>query len=348
MSDAEAAWPGKSVVAVSGLVKWFGGARAGSQAASPGVRAVSMASSPGVRALDHVSLAVDRGTIFGLLGQNGAGKTTLVKILLGLLAPSEGTAELLGRPVGSPVARREVGYLPEDHQLPPYHTAESLLDFYGSLQGLCPRDRRRRSAEVLERVGLAGRSRERIRGYSKGMRQRLALAQALLHEPSVLFLDEPTDGVDPLGRRQIRELLLAERDRGVTVFINSHLLGEVEDLCDRVAILRKGVIVRQGTVGQVVESRATWLVAFDRPVPEALTWRSGRLMPSGRPGLLRFDPAAQEDPEAAGSDASAAVDRLLAEAIPHGLRLRHLERERRTLEDVYLELAVPARGEPTA
>lgn len=323
---------GDAVVRVRGLVKCFG------QSPAPNAARAS-----GVRALDGVDLTVDRGTIFGLLGQNGAGKTTLVKILLGMLAPTEGTATLLGLAVGSTAARREVGYLPEDHQLPPYHTAESLLDFYGTLQGMSRRDRKTRAAAVLERVGLADRSRERIRGYSKGMRQRLAIAQALLHSPSVLFLDEPTDGVDPVGRRQIRDLLLSERDRGVTVFINSHLLGEVEGLCDRVAILRKGLLVREGTVSTVVGSRSSWLVAFDRPLPETASWRSGRLGPAGREGLLRFEPAGDVHPNA--SESPVAIDHLIAEAIDLGLRLRHLERERRTLEDVYLELAVQASGE---
>ncbi|MFM8579547.1 MAG: ABC transporter ATP-binding protein, partial [Planctomycetaceae bacterium] len=180
---------GDAVVRVRGLVKCFG------QSPAPNAARAS-----GVRALAGVDLTVDRGTIFGLLGQTGAGKTTLVKILLGMLAPTEGTATLLGLAVGSTAARREVGSLPEDHQLPPYHTAESLLDFYGTLQGMSRRDRKTRAAAVLERVGLADRSRERIRGYSKGMRQRLAIAQAMLHSPSVLFLDAPTDGVDPVGR----------------------------------------------------------------------------------------------------------------------------------------------------
>ena len=319
---------GQPVVEVRGLVKCFGG----------------------TRAVDGVSLSVDRGTIFGLLGQNGAGKTTLVKMLLGMLAPTDGTAELLGRPVGSLAARREVGYMPEDHQLPPYPTAESLLDYYGGLQGLSRRDRVRRAGEVLGRVGLADRSRERIRGYSKGMRQRLALAQALLHEPGVLFLDEPTDGVDPVGRREIRDLLLAERARGVTVFLNSHLLGEVEGLCDRVAILRKGALVRTGTVDEIVGSRTSWLVAFDRPAPAEAHWLSGRLESLGRDGLLRFEPAgepASADPSPT-ADGSAAIDRFLAEALALGLRPRHLERERRTLEDVYLELALPSREKPPA
>ena len=281
-----------------------------------------------LRALGGVSLDVERATVFGLLGQNGAGKTTLIKILLGMLAPTSGSAHLLGQPVGSVEARRDVGYLPEDHRLPEYHTGPSLLDVYGGLQGLPRQERRQRAAELLDMLGLAGREKLRIRGYSKGMKQRLGLAQALLHRPSVLFLDEPTDGVDPVGRKQIRDLLLAERARGVTIFINSHLLGEVEQLCDRVAILKKGQLALVGTVPEVVGDKSTWLVGFDGPSPSDHPWQSGRLVPSGTSGLWRL-----------ALDSADGIDRFLDEARGRGLLLRHLERERGTLEEIYLQLA---------
>jgi ABC-2 type transport system ATP-binding protein len=281
-----------------------------------------------LRALGGVSLDVEPATVFGLLGQNGAGKTTLIKILLGMLAPTSGSAHLLGLPVGSVAARRDVGYLPEDHRLPEYHTGPSLLDVYGGLQGLPRQERRRRAAELLERLGLTGREKLRIRGYSKGMKQRLGLAQALLHRPSVLFLDEPTDGVDPVGRKQIRDLLLAERARGVTIFINSHLLGEVEQLCDRVAILRKGQLAVVGTVAEVVGAKTSWLVAFDRPLTADHHWSSARLAPAGSSGLWRLQ-----------LEAAVGIDRFLEEARGHGLHLRHLEQERGTLEEIYLQLA---------
>lgn len=284
------------------------------------------------RALGGVTLDVSRGEAFGLLGQNGAGKTTLVKVLLGMLAPSGGEAFLLGSPVGSVEARRLVGYLPEDHRLPEHHTGPSLLDFYGCLQGMPRSERRRRAADLLDLLGLAGRERLRIRGYSKGMKQRLGLAQALLHRPRVLFLDEPTDGVDPVGRKQIRDLLLAEREGGVTIFINSHLLGEVEQLCDRVAILRRGTVVRTGRVTELAGEKPSWLVAFDRPPPD--NWRppgaSLAAVGAGRFRLL-LDAA---DPEG--------LDRLLAAATAAGLKLRHLERERDGLEELYLKVATSA------
>ena len=285
------------------------------------------------RALGGVSLEVEPGTLFGLLGQNGAGKTTLVKILLGLVAKTAGEATLLGRPVGTFSARRDVGYLPEDHRLPEYHTSTSLLDLYGALQGIPRGERRRRGAELLDLLGLGGREALRIRGYSKGMKQRLGLAQALLHRPRVLFLDEPTDGVDPVGRKEIRDLLLEERRRGVTVFVNSHLLGEVEQLCDRVAILRKGQIVVTGTVPALTHAKASWIVAFDGAPPPALVPAGARLEPLADGGRFRL--AIDGD----GDAALATLDRFLGAAAAAGSRLRHLERERGSLEELYLAIA---------
>ncbi|MEI6163530.1 MAG: ABC transporter ATP-binding protein [Planctomycetota bacterium] len=291
------------------------------------------------RALGGVNLEVERGTIFGLLGQNGAGKTTLVKILLGLVSSSAGSASLLDRPVGTFSARREVGYLPEDHRLPEYHTAVSLLDFYGTLQGISRRERQSRIVYLLEMLGLKGREKLRIRGYSKGMKQRLGLAQALLHRPRVLFLDEPTDGVDPVGRKQIRELLLEEQKRGVTVFVNSHLLGEVEQLCDRVAILRKGLVVLSGSVAELTGLKATWLIGFDQPIPSHFSWNGGTLVPTETPGLLRLQCTEHVSSTGVVQENDLALDEFLAAAGVCGLRLRHLTRERTSLEDLYVALA---------
>ena len=200
-----------------------------------------------IEALKGVSLRVEKGQIYGLLGQNGAGKTTLIKVLLGIVQLSQGEAELLGMPAGDVNARRKVGYLPEDHAFPGYHTAYSLMDFYGSLYGVPAAERKRRIPETLEQVGIAGRMHYKIKTYSKGMKQRLGIAQALMHNPDLIILDEPTDGVDPMGRREIRDLMNELKEQGHTIFLNSHLLGEVELICDRVAILQQGKLVREGT-----------------------------------------------------------------------------------------------------
>src|SRR5262245_62342243 len=155
---------------------------------------------------------------------------------------------MLDQSAGSAAVRRRVGYLPEDHRFPDYHTGYSLLDFYGQLLGVPHATRKSRIPEMLETVGLHERMKTKIRGYSKGMKQRLGIAQALLHQPEVIFLDEPTDGVDPVGRRQIREIMQQLKDEGTTIFLNSHLLGEVELICDRVGILQKGEMIREGDI----------------------------------------------------------------------------------------------------
>src|SRR5438270_740109 len=195
-----------------------------------------------IRAVSDLSLRVPNGVRFGLLGSNGAGKTTFVKMLLASVHPTSGTAKLFGRDARDPEARRPVGYLPENHRFPTYFSGAGMLDFYAALSGVPAEERRRRVPELLELVGLESWGDVRIKKYSKGMLQRLGLAQALMHRPRLLILDEPTDGVDPVGRRDIREILNGLTGTGVTVFINSHLLAEVESFCDYVAILHHGTL----------------------------------------------------------------------------------------------------------
>ncbi len=216
-----------------------------------------------VKALQGVSLSVERGQIYGLLGRNGAGKTTLVKILLSIVRRTDGSARLLDHEVPGAASRERVGYLPEDHRFPDYHTAGSLLDFLGALSGMARRDRRARIPELLELVSMREWEHVKIRKFSKGMRQRVGIAQALLHDPEVVFLDEPTDGVDPVGRKQIRDLITALKSKGRTVFVNSHLLSEVEMVSDRVGILEKGRLVREGGVGDLTRAAGTWEVRIE-------------------------------------------------------------------------------------
>lgn len=187
-----------------------------------------------------LDLTVQPGEVFGFLGPNGAGKTTTVKILLGLVAPTSGSSHLLGRPSGNAEARRRVGYLPENFRFHDWLTGYQLLDFHARLAGVEAAERRARIPRVLDMVGLGGRGNDRIRGYSKGMTQRIGLAQAIIHEPDLVLLDEPTSALDPVGRREVRDLIRSLRARGMTVFLNSHLLSEVEMVCDRVAIVEIG------------------------------------------------------------------------------------------------------------
>jgi ABC-2 type transport system ATP-binding protein len=201
-------------------------------------------------AVHDLSLTVGRGEIFGFLGPNGAGKTTSIKMFLGLVAPSAGEGTLLGRPIGDRAARARVGFLPEHFRFQDWMTGRELLRFHGRLAGLRGgTGLETRIDELLERVALDAAADRPVAGYSKGMLQRAGLAQALLAEPDLVFLDEPTSGLDPLGRLLVREMIVEARAKGTTVFLNSHLLGEVEATCDRVAFVKKGRVVDERSLG---------------------------------------------------------------------------------------------------
>src|SRR2546423_2806231 len=211
-----------------------------------------------ITALDGIDFAVREGELFGLLGPNGAGKTTAVKILLDLTRPTSGEARISGLPAGNPESRRRVGYLPEGHKIPGYLTARQALGIFGKMSGLDDVTIKRRSLELLEKLRIAQWIDVRVKKYSKGMTQRLGLAIALLHSPHVLLLDEPTDGVDPVGRREIRDILQAEAKNGTAVLLNSHLLSEIELTCDRVAVLRSGKVAIEGTVDELTRPTAKY------------------------------------------------------------------------------------------
>ncbi|MDA0379086.1 MAG: ABC transporter ATP-binding protein [Bacteroidetes bacterium] len=215
-----------------------------------------------IHALRGVDLTIEPGEIVGVLGPNGAGKTTLLKILLGIVAPTAGTAHLLGQVAGDPGARRRLGYLPENHRFPPYLTARQTLDVYGRMADLDTPTRKERIPRLLEDVGLASWEDTRVGKFSKGMMQRLGLAQALLNLPELVVLDEPTDGVDPVGRR-----LRALKQAGTTVLINSHLLSEIELVCDRVIVLHKGRIIRSGSIDDVARQNTGWRIQLTRLEP---------------------------------------------------------------------------------
>ena len=202
-------------------------------------------------ALKGVSFNVQQGEIFGLLGPNGAGKTTLVKILLGIIRKSGGQASMMGRAAGSQAGRRLVGYLPEHLRIPSHQTGNSALECYGNLSNVPTSVIKAKRGELLKLVGLADRARDRVKKYSKGMLQRLGLAQALLHDPKLLILDEPTDGLDPRARAEMRTIIRQLQKQGVTIFLNSHILPEVEMICDRVAILHRGNLRYCGAVTDV-------------------------------------------------------------------------------------------------
>jgi ABC-2 type transport system ATP-binding protein len=302
-----------------------------------------------VHALERLDLTVPRGAVFGLLGPNGAGKTTLVKLGLGIARPTEGDVYLLGQPGGDVATRARVGYLPENHRYPSHLTGRQVLDFFGRLSGLRDPDRTRQVEALLRRVRMEEWGATPVRKYSKGMMQRLGLAQAILNQPDLLILDEPTDGVDPVGRREIRDLLLEQKARGATIFLNSHLLSEVERLCDRVAILKEGRLVRQGTIDELTRPSSVWEIEVRGLTAERLAAATAAV-----PGLRPAPPVAVAE-RAAGSATPAgtlleieggddAMNRALDALRAAGVAIAGVRPRRESLEEVFVK--VVRDGEP--
>jgi ABC-2 type transport system ATP-binding protein len=223
-------------------------------------------------ALRGLTLSVPRGAAFGLIGPNGAGKTTFIKVLLGVVRPSDGEVSVLGGEPGEVSVRARIGYLPERMHLPSALSARQFLRSVATLKGLSPSDVE--LARALERVGLSD-DRRRIGAFSKGMRQRLGLAAAMLGAPDLLILDEPTDGIDPVGRVEVRKLLLDERARGATLLLNSHLLSETERVCDRVGVLQRGMLTLEGSLEDVRRGSTAWRVQFAEGVDAAMLKQAG-------------------------------------------------------------------------
>jgi ABC-2 type transport system ATP-binding protein len=285
-------------------------------------------------AVNDVSLRVPKGSTFGLLGPNGAGKTTFVKMLLSSAHPTAGRALVFGRDTREPEARRPIGYLPENHRFPTYLTGRNMLDFYGALSGMEAADRRKRTPELLALVGLEERAWDlRLGKYSKGMLQRVGLAQALMHSPRLLILDEPSDGVDPVGRKHIRDILHALEEQGVTIFLNSHLLAEVELFCREVAIIQKGKVALSGKVEELTSGSGYKVEGVDVPERLETELRAKAKSVALQNGSLTLLYATREE-------ANQAVDQLRA----GGCEVESLVRSRSTLEDVFIR-TVEAPGE---
>jgi ABC-2 type transport system ATP-binding protein len=280
------------------------------------------------RALDDLTFSVEEGEVFGFLGPNGAGKSTTLKLLMGLIFPTSGSARILGKPVGDLDTRRRIGFLPENPYFYDYLTAEELLTYYAALSGLRGPDVKRRVATVLDEVGIGAERRMRLRSYSKGMIQRVGVAQALVAEPDVVFFDEPMSGLDPLGRRDLRQLMLRLRDRGCTVFFSSHILSDAEALCSQVGIVAQGKLVAYGRLADMVafELRGWELVVADMPeaVKAALEPRVLSMIPLAHNRYTIELPAA-ESPEA-----------LIHELSRQGVRLVSVNAIRTTLEDYFV------------
>ncbi|MGQ5711505.1 ABC transporter ATP-binding protein [Desulforudis sp. DRI-14] len=276
----------------------------------------------------EICLSVNEGQIFGFLGPNGAGKSTFVKILVGLLKPTSGAAQVLGRPLGDLSARRRIGFLPEQFRYQEWLTGEELLRFHASLCGLGRHAGRPAVARALEMVGLRGRERGKIRTYSKGMQQRIGMACAILADPDLVFLDEPTSALDPIGRREVREIILQLKQAGKTVFLNSHLLSEVEMVCDEVAVIKAGRIVAAGSLAQLLGGQIEVEIQAEGLTPELEAGLNG-IAPLFRVegNRLRVRLADREQ-----------ILRMIALITAHGGRIYSLVPRQRSLEDLFVEL----------
>ena len=281
------------------------------------------------RALDRLTIDVEPGEVFGFLGPNGAGKTTTLKLLMQLVYPTSGDAEILGRPLGDPSVKRRIGYLPENPYFYDHLTAEELLVYYASLFGIRGAERAARAARLLDEVGIGGERRLQLRKFSKGMLQRVGIAQALINTPELVIFDEPMSGLDPLGRRDVRSLILRLRDSGCTVFFSSHVLSDAEALCNRVAILARGRLVAAGRLTDMLALRARGWELVVAGASEALMASLGsRVRRTVRISEGRYTVELPLDPP---------PEQLLAELTAGGAHLASLNPIRETLEDVFVK-----------
>lgn len=279
-------------------------------------------------AVRNLTLEVPRGEVFGFLGPNGAGKSTSVKMLLGLVFPTSGEAEILGRPAGDVKTRSKVGFLPEHFRFYDWLTSSELLKLHGRLYGMSHATLQERIPALLDLVGLTPHRDKRLRDFSKGMLQRIGLAQALLNEPDLIFLDEPTSGLDPVGRRLVRDIIKTQRDRGATVLLNSHLLGEVEITCDRVAFIKHGEVVETRELNRESEEQTTVLVRAANVNTEVMS------------GLSQWAASVRSEGErlTLSLSSSALLPEVVRFLVAKGADVYEVTPQRLSLEDRFLEI----------
>jgi ABC-2 type transport system ATP-binding protein len=282
-----------------------------------------------VRALNEFSLSINKGTIFGLLGPNGAGKTTLVKLLLQIIFPTFGSAKMLGEDISNYKLKKSIGYLPENHKYPSYLKGSEVLRFFGKLSGINGSNLDKKIDELLELVKLSKWKKTKVKAYSKGMMQRLGLAQALINDPELIFLDEPTDGVDPIGRKEIRDILVELKSRQKTIFLNSHLLSEVELITDRVGILNKGKLLREGTVKELTEKKEEYKLVIEN-IPENIELDNATKQ-SDDSYLLKVTDIAE-------------LNRIIDDIRSRGVLLKEIVPLKSTLEEMFISLINESEG----
>lgn len=282
-----------------------------------------------IKALDDFSLKIEEGTIFGLLGQNGAGKTTLIKILLGITFPTKGTFRIFDSNTSLEEAKMKIGYLPENHKFPNFLTGNEVLKYFGMMSGLSGKSLELKISEMLELVDMTKWGKTKVKVYSKGMMQRLGLAQALIHDPQLIFLDEPTDGVDPIGRKEIRNLLILLKEKGKTIFLNSHLLSEVELVTDRIAIMNRGKLIKEGNVHELTKKEEVYNIILDVNLEELfgehyLTNNSLSKV-ADRTYTIRVQDS---------SEFNLLIDKLRAS----GVTIKEFSQQKNSLEDIFISL----------
>ena len=288
-----------------------------------------------VHALRGIEMQVRPGEVFGLLGPNGAGKSTLVKIMMTVVIPTKAEGTMLGKPIGHKPTLGRVGYLPEHHRLPTYLTGKQTLEFYAALANVPRATRKKRSAELLETVGMKEWGDKKVGTYSKGMMQRIGLGQALMNDPDLIVLDEPTDGVDPVGRREIRDVLLRMKDEGKTIFLNSHLLSELEMVCDRVAILVQGEVSMQGTLDELTVDSQRYEITIKGDAPGWAVGDEAIRIEAINSATRLILMGTETDP------IQPLIDKLRAE----GITIIAIKPVRETLEDLFMRAIVdPATG----
>ena len=280
------------------------------------------------RALDRLTLDVEPGEVLGLLGPNGAGKTTALKLLMQLIYPTAGRAEILGRPAGAVDVKRRVGFLPETPYFYDNLTAEELLGYFASLFGYRANERQRRVSQLLDQVGIGAQRRTQLRKFSKGMLQRVGIAQALINDPDVIFLDEPMSGLDPLGRRDVRELILSLRDQGRTIFFSSHILTDAEALCSRVAIIAGGRLVACGRLADLSVDVQGWELVVTGVQPSAV---------SDLGSAVRRVTRITDDRYSLELTGARPPEQVLSQLVSCGARLVSVNPRHQTLEDFFVK-----------